>query len=42
LAEAMQATVEVPQQRGRPRTRPWKLVGDKVYDSQTFRRHLRR
>jgi transposase len=42
LAEATLATVHVPQPRGRPRTRPKELVADKAYDSQTFRRDLRR
>ena len=42
LADATLATVRVPQPRGRPRTRPQELVADKAYDSQAFRRSLRR
>jgi transposase len=42
LAETTLATVRVPQKRGRPRTRPKELVADKAYDSQQFRRKLRR
>jgi transposase len=42
LAEATLATVRVPQKRGRPKTRPKELVADKAYDSQEFRRKLRR
>jgi transposase len=42
LVAATLATVRVPQRRGRPRTRPKELVADKAYDSQTFRRYLRR
>jgi Transposase DDE domain len=42
LAGATLATVEVPQRRGRPRTRPKELVADKGYDSQAVRRQLRR
>jgi transposase len=42
LADAALATVRVPQPRGRPRTRPQELVADRAYDSQAFRRSLRR
>jgi Transposase DDE domain len=42
LADATLATVPVPQQRGRPRTRPKELVADKAYDSHDFRQRLRR
>jgi transposase len=42
LAKPTLATVRVPQRRGRPRTRPKELVADKAYDSQAFRRYLRR
>jgi transposase len=42
LAEPTLATVQVPQRRGRPRTRPQELVADKGYDSQAFRQQLRR
>ena len=41
-AEATLRTVRVPRRRGRPRTRPRVLVADKGYDSDAFRRHLRR
>ena len=33
LAVPTLATVNVPQRRGRPRTRPRELVADKAYDS---------
>ena len=42
LAEPTLATIRVPRWRGRPRTRPQELVADKAYDSQAFRRYLRR
>jgi transposase len=42
LAKPTLATVKVPQGRGRPRTRPKELVADRAYDSQGFRRYLRR
>jgi transposase len=42
LADATLATVRVPQQRGRPRTRPKEVVADKAYDSHGFRQRLRR
>jgi transposase len=42
LADATLATVRVPQPRGRPRTRPKKLVADRAYDSHAFRQRLRR
>ena len=42
LADATLATVRVPQQRGRPRTRPKALVADKAYDSHACRKRLRR
>jgi transposase len=42
LAEATLATVGVPQQRGRPRTRPKELVADKAYDSRALRQRRRR
>jgi transposase len=41
LADATLATVRVPQERGRPRTRPKELVADKAYDSHDFRQRLR-
>jgi transposase len=42
LAEPTLLTISVPQQRGRPKTRPKELVADKAYDSAEFRRKLRR
>jgi hypothetical protein len=42
LAVPTLATVNVPQRRGRPRTRPRELVADKAYDSRAFRQQLRR
>src|SRR5919106_601759 len=42
LAETTLATVKVPRRRGRPRTRPKELIADRAYDSQAFRRYLRR
>jgi transposase len=42
LAETTLQTIRVPQQRGRPKTRPKELVADKADDSTDFRRKLRR
>lgn len=42
LAEHALDTVRVPQERGRPRTRPARLVADRAYDSAAFRAALRR
>lgn len=42
LATQTLATVRVAQRRGRPKTRPKRLVADKGYDSRAFRRALRR
>ncbi len=42
LADVTLATVRVPQERGRPRTRPQELVADKAYDSHDFRQRRRR
>lgn len=42
LAEPTLQTISVPRKRGRPRTRPKKLVADKAYDSADSRRKLRR
>ena len=42
LAEATLATMQVPGRRGRPRTRPQRLVCDHAYDSRRWRRQLRR
>lgn len=41
LAETTLQTIRVPQQRGRPKTRPKELVADKAYNSANFRRKLR-
>ena len=35
-------TVRIPQQRGRPRTRPNAISGDKAYGSSSIREWLRR
>lgn len=42
LAQPTLASIRVPRERGRPRTRPGELVADKGYDSQEFRQSLRR
>jgi hypothetical protein len=42
LADAPLAAVRVPQQRGRPRTRPKAPVADTAYGSRAFRQRLRR
>lgn len=42
LAEATLATVRVPRQHGRPKTRPRQLVADRGYDSRALRQALRR
>jgi hypothetical protein len=42
LAEAMLASIRVPQKRGRPRSRPKEPIADKAYGSQEFRQRLRR
>jgi transposase len=42
LAETTLATIRVPQQRGRPKTRPKEVVADKAYDSRELRQKLRR
>ena len=42
LAHETLQTVRVPRPRGRPRTRPKRLVADKAYDSRAFRQSLRR
>lgn len=42
LAERTLQTVAVRRPRGRPRTRPGRLVCDRGYDSRAFRRYLRR
>lgn len=42
LAEPTLATIRVQRKRGRPKTRPKELVADKGYDSDPFRRVLRK
>lgn len=42
LAEPVLATIKVSGKKGRPRTRPKELVADKGYDSDPFRRALRK
>jgi hypothetical protein len=42
LAEQTLDTIGVPRPRGRPKCRPDKLVADRAYDRQMFRRALRR
>lgn len=42
LAQATLATISVPRNVGRPKTRPERLVADKAYDSRAFRNYLRR
>jgi transposase len=42
LAEPTLASIRVARHRGRPRTRPARLVADRGYDSGSFRRALRR
>jgi transposase len=41
LAGPVLATIKVPRRKGKPKTRPKELVGDKGYDSRAFRRELR-
>ena len=41
LAEMTLERVQVPRRRGRPRSRPERLVADKGYDSDDLRRWLR-
>jgi Transposase DDE domain len=41
-AEATSAAVQVPRRRGRPRPRPTELIADRAFDSQVFRRYVRR
>jgi transposase len=41
LAEDTLATIQVPQRRGRPKTRPREVVADKAYDKWLFREKLR-
>ncbi len=41
LAEPVLATIRVSGKKGRPKTRPKELVGDKGYDSDPFRKLLR-
>jgi len=42
LAQATLETIRVPRPRGHPRTRPEEVVADLAYDSEAFRRYLRR
>lgn len=42
LAEATIAQVKVPRRRGRPRTKPVRIIADKGYDSDPLRRRLKR
>jgi transposase len=42
LAEPTLATIQVPQQSRKPKSRPKELVADKAYDSKAFRQSLRR
>jgi transposase len=42
LAEPTLATIKVKGKRGRPKSRPRELVADKGYDSDPFRRALRK
>jgi transposase len=42
LVEATLRRLRVPQRRGRPRTRPKRLVADRNFDGALFRQQLRR
>ena len=42
LAEATLAEVRVPQQRGRPRQKPKRIIADRGYDSDPLRERLQR
>ena len=42
LAEATLAQVKVPRPRGRPRTKPVRIVADKAYDSDPLRHRLKK
>src|SRR5512147_3240945 len=41
LAEATLARVKVPRRRGRPRTKPQRIIADKGYDSDPLRGRLK-
>ena len=41
LAEATLARVKVPRRRGRPRSKPQRIIADKGYDSDPLRRRLK-
>ena len=40
LAESTLAQISVPQKRGRPRTRPLRIIADRAYDSDPLRWRL--
>ena len=40
MAEATLATINVPQERGKPNSRPRQLIADRGYDSRKFRQSL--
>lgn len=42
LAQATLETIRVPQRRGRAKTRPQRVIADRLYDSRAFRAYLRR
>jgi hypothetical protein len=42
MAERSLATIQVPQKKGKPKSRPRQLIADKGYDSRTLRRSLYR
>jgi transposase len=42
LADEALRSVRVPRSRGRPKTRPGKLIADRGYDCRAFRERLRR
>jgi len=42
LVDATLDSIRVPQKRGRPRTRPQRLVADRNFDGQRLRQQLRR
>jgi transposase len=40
--EPLMRAARLPRRRGRPRTRPKRLLGDRAYSTPAIRRHLRR